>query len=306
METTKQNTQLTKAKDVENRIFESFSTTYDLIDEWWSFQGGILKGRVIYLTGSSGAGKTTFLTQLQSRLKSKKTGQYNCESPVSLVKSRNSKFDYHDNMFLDDAASVMTLEKYFKFAEEANLDLAIVDSLTASSQTIDEANAELIAAKMAMEWSQKTGGTVILIGMVTKEDVFAGSNKIMHYVDAHIHMQFDKEVNERYMYFDQKNRDGALHKKIFYQFREDGKGIEFFSEEEWLVRKRGVKMHELVQKTMQAFISGWKNHPNYNKFRNELSDAQNQLVKQGGFSNQTAFQAAIMVACNDLIDKHFS
>ena len=299
-------TKFAKAKDLKNVEFKAISTTYPLIDELFSLQGGMLEGRLIYITGSSGAGKTTFTLQLQSALKHIKSCQYNRESRVDMVKSRNPQFDYHDNLYMVDETHFSSLDEFLNDAEEEDFEFLIVDSLRASAHDMEggKLQREIEALKLAQEWVKRTGKNIILIGMVTKDDDFAGSNDLMHYVDAHLHLQFDKKANERYMYFDQKNRDGHVQNRIYYFFNDQGI-LEFMSEEEWLTQKRNVKLHSMVQDTMEGWIKGWKNHPNYANFRKELSSAQKKVAKQGGFSSQTHFQSAMMVEIQQLVDKHF-
>lgn len=300
------NSKFEKAIDLQEVEFQSISTTYPLLDELFSIQGGMLEGRLIYVTGVSGAGKTTLMLQLQSRWRQLKSCQYNRESRVAMVKSRNPQFEYHNNLYMVDETHFASLEEFLDDAEKENFDLLVIDSLRAAAHGMDggKLQREINALMMAMEWVKRTGKNVLFIGMVNRDDEFAGSNDLMHYADAHLHLQFDKKANERYMYFDQKNRDGHVQNRVYYFFNDQGI-LEFMSEAEWLTQKRNVKLHSMVQDTMEGWIKGWKNHPNYSAFRKELSSAQKKVAKKGGFSSQTHFQAAMMVEIQQLVDKHF-
>lgn len=298
---------LTKAVDIEVKDYKSISTTFSILDNWWSFNGGIIQGRLYYLTGSSGAGKTTFLTLLQSKMSGIKSSQYNRESTVDMVKSRNSNLDYHDNFYMDDESTFPTLEEYLEYAEKENFDMLIIDSARAAAHNIEGGSLakEVAAIRMGLGWVKRTGKNIFFIGMVTKDDVFAGSNDIMHYCDAHIHLQFDKKNNERYMFFDQKNRDGNIGQKIYYNFREDGLGLNFFTEQEWATQKRGEKLDSVIQNSIENWISGWSSHKNFPKFKIELSKVQNDILNKHQISSQIEFQSKLLVEINLLANKFF-
>jgi len=82
----------------------------------------------------------------------------------------------------------------------------IVDSLQTAASDIPggKLEREVEAVRMLLKWAKETGGTVFVIGMVTKEEDFAGSQEAMQLVDAHLHLTFDKKANERYLEFQQK------------------------------------------------------------------------------------------------------
>lgn len=296
----------TKAKDLKQVNFKPVSTTYQLVDELFSFQGGMLEGRVIYLTGVSGAGKTTFTLQLQSAMEHVKSCQYNRESRVDMVKSRNPQFNYHDNLYMVDETDFNSLPDFLDASKEEGFDLLVIDSLRASAYGMEggKLQREIEALRLAMDWVKETGKNIIFIGMVNRDDDFSGSAEMMHYVDCHLHLQFDKKANERYMYFDYKNRDGEVQKKLYYYFQENG-WLGFMNESEWMTQKLDLKMHDVVQVAMQNWIKGWENHPSYTSFKQELSSAQKKIAEQGDFSNQTQFQSIVMVQAQELVDKYF-
>ena len=293
----------TRVVDVPLQVFQ---TPYSLLNDIFSHDGGVVKEQVYFVTGSSGAGKTTLLTQLQCELPHLKSAQYNRESSAGKVRSRNHRMDFHDNAHLDDEKSISTLESFLELTKQAKMDFIIIDSLQTAAADLPggKLEREVEAIRMLIQWAKDTGGTVFVIGMVTKEEDFAGAQEAMQLVDAHLHLTFDKKANERYLEFQQKNRDGEVYKRVYYSFREDGKGVQFLSPSEWLVHKRGYTLANMVQESMQGYIDAWKNHDNYDGFKSEMQKKQNELVKQG-FDNQIEYQCSLLMICQSQMEIHF-
>jgi len=123
----------------------------------------------------------------------------------------------------------LRLSLFLELTKENKTEFIIVDSLQTAASDIPggKLEREVEAVRMLLKWAKETGGTVFVIGMVTKEEDFAGSQEAMQLVDAHLHLTFDKKANERYLEFQQKNRDGEVYKRLYYSFREDRKGVQF-------------------------------------------------------------------------------
>jgi predicted ATP-dependent serine protease len=293
----------TRVVDVPLQVFQ---TPHTLLNDIFSHDGGVVKEQVYFITGSSGAGKTTLLTQLQCELPHLKSAHYNRESSAGKIRSRNHLMNFHDNAHLDDEKSIPTLEAFLNLTREGKMDFIIVDSLQTAAADIPggKLEREVEAVRMLIQWAKDTGGTVFVIGMVTKEEDFAGAQEAMQLVDAHLHLTFDKKANERYLEFQQKNRDGEVYKRVYYSFREDKKGIQFWSPSEWLVHKRGYTLANMVQTSMQGYIDAWKNHDDYDKFKAEMSKKQTELIKQG-FDNQIEYQCALLIICQGAMETYF-
>jgi len=105
--------QLTPSTKVIDIPLQVFLTEHNLLNDLFSFDGGIVKEQVYFVTGSSGAGKTTLFTQLQCELKSMKSAQYQRESSAGKVRSRNQNMDFHANAHLDDERSIPTLVSFW-------------------------------------------------------------------------------------------------------------------------------------------------------------------------------------------------
>lgn len=298
---------LTRALDVKDLPLKSFKTPHPLLNKIFSHQGGPILEQVYFVTGSSGAGKTTFLTQLQCEMKDLKSAQYNRESTAGKIRSRNTNMDFHDNVFLDDEKSIPSFDDFLELTKQEGMDFIIIDSLQTAAADLEgsKLEREVEAIRKSVKWAKDTGGTVFIIGMVTKEEGFAGAQEIMQLVDAHLHLTFDKSSGERYMEFQQKNRDGEVYNRIYYSFREDGKGIKFHSPEEWMMKNNKYSLSEVVQNTIQSYLDGWKTHKNYGEFKQELGAKHDGLLKQE-FENQIQYQCALLMLINTGIEKHFN
>lgn len=298
---------LTPSTNVVDVPLSTFQTPYALINDMFSHDGGVVKEQVYFVTGSSGAGKTTFLTQLQCELPHMKSAQYNRESSAGKVRSRNHRMNFHANAHIDDEKTIPTLVSFLELTKQAGVEFIIVDSLQTAASDIpgSKLEREVEAIRMLIQWAKETKGTVFVIGMVTKEEDFAGAQEVMQLVDAHLHLTFDKKANERYMEFQQKNRDGEVYKRVYYTFREDGKGVRFHSPSEWLIHKQDYRLSDMLQKSFESYLDAWKNHENYNAFKNEMMAFQNELIKTNNFSSQIEYQFAMMMQSQKCMEIHF-
>lgn len=90
------------------------------------------------------------------------------------------------------------------------------------------------ATEVLTDWAKETYQVVVMLGHVTKNGDFAGKQKIKHIIDAHVHLDFDKDrrsdtYGERVVNVE-KNRFGIA--GLYYPFEISDRGVRFFQDRE--------------------------------------------------------------------------
>ena len=256
-------------------------TGKQIFDKWFSADGGIVIGSAIYVSGTSGAGKTTLMVNLMKWLKEYKTSMYLREMESGNVKQQTRNIDFdHNNAFVCDIKSCENFNEYMKELDVLKPKVVIIDSL----QVIAKEDYEVIGAvsedaacykiiKKLREWISKNNAILFLIGHNAKGkkgDNFAGKNTIIQMMDAHIAMTHDKERDCRIIEWGQKNRKGEMG-SLMYSFEKSG--IEFYTEEQWKAKNSAIKNEDFKQSFVNFTI-------NYISNVNIESEAGLKLVQE--------------------------
>jgi predicted ATP-dependent serine protease len=263
----------------------TLKTNKKLFDDWFSADGGIVFGSAIYVSGTSGAGKTTLMVNLMKWLAPNKTSMYLREMEGRNVKyqTRNLKMP-KGSAYFSDANTCPTFEDYIDELESLKPTVVIVDSLQViakedyaiqSKMTEDEANYHII--KTLREWCSKNNAILFLIGHNTKDGNFAGRNTLIQMMDAHIVMEHDKKEDCRKIYWGQKNRKGPMG-MLYYVFGKDE--IEFKSEEEWNSKSFKLNYLDIIIKQTEKFVESLdKTNPQVKLFLKEWKTSMKQINK---------------------------
>jgi len=253
-------------------------------DDFYSIKGGTGWGTMNYVTGSSGAGKTTVAAMLQSIIKDYKSAMYQRESLAIQVRDRNENLPFHKNSFIADSKSCPHLDNFMDEADKHDVKILIIDSLqVVAADYVNEEGSEGKAEKrvymMLLNWVQRTGGIVYLIGHVNKDDGFKGDNGIMQMMDAHLEFIYDEKSGESFCRFGQKNRLGLKgnDNRLFYKFRGNGNGVEFFTELEWNVVFQRKSVTNFLAPQMMGYIEAFKNENGYKEFKKEILKYQHEV-----------------------------
>lgn len=241
-------------KEMENNV----SMGHDKMDVLMSGDGATPSSACL-VTGIPGAGKTTMMLQLADCIT--KTGGialYNtCEESLVQVSRVAKRLRLNHGFYVSSHRSVFDLIEHTRKIQVASPGQQVflfVDSL----QTIeipnydydengavqyDEtgtpkkrkgrppggSNIQVEATKLLTNWCKKTYGIMFLIGQVNKDGEFAGRQAIKHWVDAHLHLDINRdrysaEYGQRIAEMT-KNRFGVA--GIYFPFEIEARGIKF-------------------------------------------------------------------------------
>lgn len=254
---------------------------------------------VIFLTGTSGAGKTTLGKFVQKNIKNDVTALYEREtSSKSVAKQTRRIVIGHDNALLCDETEYPHFMDFMKEVEKRNIKFIIIDSLQTTAvdfeqEGMGEKEAQLKVLAELMSWKKRTGGTAILIGMVNKDDNFSGVNKIKHLSDCHIHLVYDEVRNIRFMQTT-KNRDNST-SKLFYEFVNTDEVMVFYTEKEFKLKSQNFKFDDyLLRMVMDFFSCVDKKHSSYKEFKLEYNKNVSEIAKEK--DGQSKIEITISVA----------
>lgn len=216
-------------------LFHPTKTDTPELDNCFSEMGGVVPSCVTMVTGTPGAGKTTLMAVMGSRLVSPRPVVFlSYEMSDFQLKMQARKIPGFDKMLLVTQPFHKDLEKFEGFLEmlkELNPSMVIVDSLQKMAGVMAGSfdKAQIYLAEKFTKFAKDTYIPVQLIGHVNKDGSYKGPTTILHEVDAHLHVSFDKELGERIFKMG-KNRFGGITDP--YIFRINNTGV-FIGQEWW-------------------------------------------------------------------------
>lgn len=231
-------------------------TGNEKFDKWFSKKGGMVLRSAVYVSGTSGAGKTTLMINLMNWLKDVTTCIYEREVEAQDIKEQTSNVEFsHNNAYACDIKTHPHFNDFLKELDVIKPKVLIVDSIQAIAMedftNITEEAACNYISQVLRQWVRDNNAVLFVIGHNTKEGEFAGRNTIMQFMDAHIDMVFDKKANTRTMSWGKKNRKGPMG-TLYYTFEE--KGIELYTLEEWEARTQERNFRESFIKFVTNYV----------------------------------------------------
>lgn len=241
---------------IETKEDTTIKTGNKNLDDFLSNDKGFVEGSAIFLTGTSGAGKTTFSIVLQNLLMSHKSAFYSREMSASAVKSQMKRYLIDNkNAYIADSETCPNLESFIDRLNEVAPKIVIIDSLQViMKEDYPEMSAETSGFKIIQrlrKWTAENEAVLIVIGHVTKDGDFEGRNTILHMFDAHMEMIFNKKTDTRTLSWG-KNRKGPANSILYYTFGKTS--LEFYTQEEYEVTNKGKKLHDYVWGSIIMFI----------------------------------------------------
>jgi len=196
---------------------------------------GFTPSMVTLFTGTPGAGKTTMMLALANSLQGHGAQVIfnTAEESLYQVKMTANRLRLRHPFCVGGETSVPTLLAGCDKIREAHPDRSfflIVDSLQCmhdghfKNGRITTATAER-SLGLLTSYAKEHAVNVIVIGQVTKDGKMAGSNKLKHMVDSHIHLSVesnDEDLRGCRVLETQKNRFGGAGHVIFLRLRKNG------------------------------------------------------------------------------------
>lgn len=221
--------------EVPDILFHPIKTNTLEFDRAFSEIGGITPGSVYLITGTPGAGKTTIMVTLGSRLQTTKPIVFlsyeMSDFQLKLTAKKISglgKFIIVTKEFHKDKQG---FEDFLQTLEDLDPGMIIVDSLQKMAGVMPGSfnQNQIWLTEKFTKLAKKSFIPVCMIGHVGKDGAYKGPSTLLHEVDGQMHIFIDKESGERMFQFG-KNRFGGVFDP--YIFRITGDGV-FIGQEFW-------------------------------------------------------------------------
>jgi len=277
-----------------------------VLDEFISNDNGFVVCSSIFLTGTSGAGKTTFAYTLQKIFENFVTALYSREMSAGSVKHQMKRYEMpHNNAYIADRESHPTLNDFMIELDILKPRVVVVDSLQVIVKEdydgiMTEEKSCYDVIKKLREWTENNNAVLIVVGHVNKDDSFEGKNTIAHMFDAHLQMIFDKKKNTRTISWE-KNRKGEMG-ELFYDFGKEK--IEFFTPAQWEMKNQGKDLSSFIFDTLTNFIKIYKSKPYYKELRKELTSEWDKLALMTACKTQLDFVLKMTAMTQIIINKY--
>jgi len=196
---------------------------------------GFTPSMVSLFTGTPGAGKTTMMLALANALQGNGAQVVfnTAEESLFQVKMTVDRLRLKHPFMVgneDNVEKLLEACDKIRVANPKRPFFLIVDSLQCmndghfKSGRITSATSERALGKIT-DFAKQHAVNVLVIGQVTKDGKMAGSNKLKHMVDSHIHLsveQKDEDLKGCRVLETQKNRFGGCGHVVFLKLRRNG------------------------------------------------------------------------------------
>jgi len=281
-----------------------------VLNEFLSEDGGIVLGNMIALAGTSGAGKTTLCKKLQKELPADMSSVFfSLETGKGSVARQTKRVETGDHAMICDENDYPTWSEFMKDLHESVPTLVVVDSLQHAAKLLSKENGEYKYANYARivedlyNWKEKHNTIVIMIVQLNAEGKVEGPEATVFDVDCPLKLTADAKTGERKLEATKNRMGGTVGKAIYYEFTSDDKVIEFFDENEYMVRKQDVSLPEMLNDTISNYISAFANHENYEAFKAEFKKAYNKIYNSCDDNFEICTQTINLM--KTLSSKHF-
>ena len=216
-------------------LFHPIKTNTPEFDRSFSEIGGVTPSMALLVTGEPGAGKTTLMATLGSRIQSKNPPVFlSYEMSDFQLKMTARKIPGFDEMVVVTKEFHKDKKEFKNFLNdlaEMEPGMIFVDSLQKMAGVMKGSfnQNQIWLTEKFTELAKTSFIPVAMIGHVGKDGTYKGPSTIKHEVDSHMHLFFDKESNERMFQFT-KNRFGGVTDP--YSFKITGDQI-FIGNEYW-------------------------------------------------------------------------
>ncbi len=187
--------------------------------------GGLVLGSVCLLGGDPGIGKSTLMMQVASNLKDHVVLYITGEESVKQIKLRSERlrFPPSKNLLLLAETNMELINDVISRGEP---DFVIVDSIqTMYRPELESAPGSVSQVRestaLLMRFAKTKGGSVFIVGHVTKEGVIAGPRVIEHMVDTVLQFEGERHYSFRILRA-VKNRFGSTNEIGIFEMHDTG------------------------------------------------------------------------------------
>jgi predicted ATP-dependent serine protease len=275
----------------------------DTFDEFISDKGGVERGTMIALAGTSGAGKTTLCKKLQRDLhQGEKSVFYALESRKSSVARQTARIKTGVDELICDVDDFNKWSSFMSYIKEEKPLLVIVDSLQHAAELLSKENGKYKydnyknIIRDLYEWKDETDGISLLIVQMNAKNEIEGPASTIFDVDVPIFLIADPKTGERTL-TTEKNRMGKIG-TLNYEFTSTEECIKFYTQDEWKAIKQNSNIFDFVGEAIERYTQAYKNQEMYPKFKKELSKEYNKI-----YSADPTDGLGITIKVITLIDK---
>lgn len=206
---------------VPEEFFKPLRTKIKAVDESWSEIGGIVPSQVTFITGNPGAGKTTLTLAIAACISN--------QVPVAFVSLEMSDFQLaHQAKKIPGFGGVDVTGDFdqvetMKILREMKPGLIIVDSIQKAARKMKlpdgkpmpHDRAQYTIVEMFTAFAKETWTPVFLIGHCDKAGNYKGPSDLLHDVDSHLIVHYDKDMDMRTFTFGKNRFGGMVEENLF-------------------------------------------------------------------------------------------
>ena len=204
--------------EVPDEFFHPLRTRNPAFDDLFSELGGIVPSSVTLVTGIPGSGKTTLAALIASMLAmffpDEDFSFISLEMSDFQLKNQARKIKGFGNLMV---STEFHLRKTLEELEKKKPKLLILDSLQKAASQLDmsENRAQVEIVNTLTAWAKRTWIPVLIIGHCDKSGKYRGPSTILHEVDSHMEVKYDRELDMRTFMFGKNRFGGDLREEIF-------------------------------------------------------------------------------------------
>lgn len=206
---------------VPQEFFNPLITGIKAVDDSWSELGGIVPSQVTFITGNPGAGKTTLTLAIGGCLSYKKEIAFiSLEMSDFQLANQAKKIPGFGGVHI---SADFDQEETLKQIRKLNPGLIILDSIQKAARKMKDEygkpipfdRAQYMIVEMFTAYAKETWTPVFLIGHCDKSGNYKGPSDLLHDVDSHLTVHYDKDMDLRTFTFGKNRFGGSMDENLF-------------------------------------------------------------------------------------------